>query len=248
MQRTSHPFPVTRWSLIARATREGDPVSVRPALDELLRRYLPALRTHLVLSRRLDPDRADDLLQSFVARRVVEQNLLTRAAPGGGKFRTFLLAALNNFLIDQLRAERAAKRAIDGPGAAAPLPDADALAGAGDADDNPARAFEIEWGRQVIARAAELMREECARNERHDMWDVFESRVLAPALHGAEPVSYGQIVHRHGYRTPEQASNVLVSARRAFQRALRDAVAEYVDDESQIDEELRELREVVSRR
>jgi hypothetical protein len=62
----AHPFPVTRWSLIARAGANADSTT-RQALDELLRRYLPALKTHLVLSRRLDADRADDLLQSFVA-------------------------------------------------------------------------------------------------------------------------------------------------------------------------------------
>src|SRR5678815_2750589 len=82
-------FPITRWSLIARATGPLDGVA-RAALDELVARYSPALRAHLVQ-----------------ARRVLEQNLLLKADPARGKFRTFLLTSLRNCLVDSVRAARA---------------------------------------------------------------------------------------------------------------------------------------------
>ena len=243
----SQPFPVTRWSLISRARGAGatDPAS-RQALDELLRRYLPALKTHLVLTRRLDPDRADDVLQSFAAARVVEQGLLARVGPGRGRFRTYLLHAMNNFLVDQIRAGRAQKRsggdvrsfdAPDGGPAIDPADDAPA----------PADAFDAAWARQVIDQAAALMREQCAREDRDDIWDVFVGRVLSPALDGATPVPYEQLVARFGYATPEQASNVLMTAKRSFQRALRQVVSDYCDD-LEVEDELRDLRAVVARR
>lgn len=237
----SQPFPVTRWSLISRARGAGAPdLASRDALDELLRRYLPALRTHLVLTRRLDPDRADDVLQSFAASRVVEQGLLERVGPGRGRFRTYLLHAMNNFLIDQLRAERAQKRSAG---------DVHSLQGdEGAADDAPGpdTAFDQAWARQVIDQAAQLMREQCARDDRSDIWDVFVGRVLDPALDGTAPVPYDQLVTRFGYATPEQASNVLMTAKRTFQRALRQVVADYCD-ESEVEDELRELRAVAAR-
>jgi len=240
----AQPFPVTRWSLISRARGEPDLAS-RQALDELLRRYLPALKTHLVLTRRLDPDRADDVLQSFAASRVVEQGLLERVGPGRGRFRTYLLHAVNNFLIDQIRAERAQKRSAgDVHSLAAPDgPDADP------ADDapTPADAFDATWARQVIDQAAALMRDQCARDDRADIWEVFAGRVLSPALDGAAPVPYEQLVARFDYATPEQASNVLMTAKRTFQRALRQVVADYCD-ESEVEDELRDLRAVVARR
>ena len=47
----------------------------REALGVLLRRYLPALRTFLILDRRLTPERAEDLLQGFVTSKVLESLL-----------------------------------------------------------------------------------------------------------------------------------------------------------------------------
>ena len=54
-----------------------------------------------------------------------------------------------------------------------------------------------------------------------DIWGVFEARVLGPLFQNAEPVPYEQIVARFGFKSPAQASNVLVSARRMFERVLR---------------------------
>src|SRR4051812_23478431 len=94
-----HAFPQTQWTLLGRAgeaTSDGQ----RQALGTILQRYMPALRTHLLLERRLAPERADDLLQSFVSRKVLEQKLIRQADRQRGRFRTFLLRTLNNFVID----------------------------------------------------------------------------------------------------------------------------------------------------
>ena len=80
-------------------------------LNDLLQRYLPALRAHLVYGKRLQPDVADDLLQSFVADKVVEQGLVASADREKGKFRTFLLAALSRYHVSQIRKAKAQKRA-----------------------------------------------------------------------------------------------------------------------------------------
>ena len=86
-------FPTTAWSLVAEAGQE-DAGAKRDALDRLLRRYLPALRAHLIYRRRFAPERADDLVQEFVADKIVEKDLIARADQQLGKFRTFLLTAL----------------------------------------------------------------------------------------------------------------------------------------------------------
>src|SRR6185295_12935088 len=95
------PFPMTMWELVqdvGRSTSEGQ----RQALAKLLERYLPALRTHLLLERRIRPERVDDLLQGFVSRKVLEQRIMRRLEPDRGRFRTFLLRTLNNFVTDEL--------------------------------------------------------------------------------------------------------------------------------------------------
>ena len=81
------PFPATQWSLIDRA-RQSDAGRRGAALGVLLHRYMPALRAYLVLTRRMPPEQADDLLQSFIADKIIERNLLDRAERERGKFRS----------------------------------------------------------------------------------------------------------------------------------------------------------------
>ena len=61
-------FPSTRWSLIFSARAEDSPG--RPAaLEELLRLYLPPLRSHLLYRLRIESHLAEDLLQRMAANR-----------------------------------------------------------------------------------------------------------------------------------------------------------------------------------
>jgi DNA-directed RNA polymerase specialized sigma24 family protein len=108
-QATYRPFPVTEWSLIAR-TADPDADTRRRALTELLDRYVPAVKFYLTLAKRIDPDRADDLLQGFLASKVLDEHLIEHADRERGKFRTFLLTALDRFIINQHRFDAAQKR------------------------------------------------------------------------------------------------------------------------------------------
>src|SRR5687768_2580796 len=94
---TAVGFPSTHWSLVGSAAQINREKR-REALGTLLHRYMPALRAHLVLARRLPADYADDLLQGFVADKVIEQNLLGNADRTKGRFRSFLLAAVKHYV------------------------------------------------------------------------------------------------------------------------------------------------------
>ena len=78
-------------------------------------------------------------------------------------------------------------------------------------------------------------------------WSVFDCRVVAPIFDGVEALPYDQVVERFGFRSPTEASNALVTAKRMFVRALRAVVAEYARDEDGIDREIEELRAILSR-
>src|SRR5213079_336957 len=92
-------FPATRWSLVGRAATRGTE-NGKLALAELVQIYLPALRAFLTVSMRIDEHRADDLLQGFLADRVLQQDMIAQADRERGKFRTFLLATLKRYAID----------------------------------------------------------------------------------------------------------------------------------------------------
>ncbi len=228
-------FATTQWSLVVKAGQEAR----GEALARLLEQYLPALRAHLINGKRLPPDQADDLLQEFTAQKILEKNLFAAADRRLGKFRTFLLTALDRFVLNQHRAQGARKHAAD---KAAPLADGD------DAEyrPDPSRAFDVAWARSVIADALRQMQAECEQSGRVDIWGVFQGRVVAPALEGALPLHYQQMVEQFGFPSPTAASNALVTAKRMYARILRAVVAQYADDPHEVESEIAELRAIVN--
>jgi DNA-directed RNA polymerase specialized sigma24 family protein len=232
-------FPTTRWSLVDRAGREGAEAE-REALGLLLARYLPALRSHLIHSKRLQPADADDVLQDFVAAKVLERDLIARANEQLGKFRTFLLTALDRFLLNRIRNGKAQKRVV---GAAVNLGDEDdGVAASGRAD-----AYDVEWARQVIDEAVSRMRAECQAAGRDEIWGMFECRVLALLDQDAAPLDYGELVRRFGFQSPSQASNTLVTAKRMYARILRSVIGEYARDGAEVEAEIDELHRILTR-
>ncbi len=233
------PFPATRWSLVALAGQDEGPQ--RKVLGEFLKQYLPALRAHLVLGKRIGPDLAEDLLQGFLCDKVVQGRLIARAVREKGRFRWFLRTALDNYAADVIRQETARKRAPQEMRSV--LPDEPADPGT---SEEPSDSLDVAWARQVIQSALQLMEAECAASGRPDIWGVFESRILA-ALDGAEPLPYDQLVERFRLASPAQAMNILITAKRMYERNLRTVIAEYADDPSEVDLEIRDLAEILSR-
>jgi RNA polymerase sigma-70 factor (ECF subfamily) len=242
-RRPNHDLPTTHWSLVNCARGDaGD--GHHHALAELLENYLEPLRGHLMVRWGVSPADADDLVQAFVADRVLADDLIAAADRARGRFRTFLLTALDNFVRNHFRAARARKRTPPGG-----LVADDALDAAVDpASVPPDVAFDVAWTRQVIAQAVEEMRAYCEAGNRSAIWGVFEGRVLRPTLDGAaEAVAYDELVARYGFASPAQASNALVTGNRMFLRFLRAVVGRYERDGGTIDEELADLRRILAR-
>ena len=227
-------FPATHWSLVVRA---GHAVggAKRQALETLLRQYLPALRAHLIC-RSVPPAEVDDLLQGFVADKVVERDLVARAHQERGRFRAFVAVSLDRYVLTQFRRRDCSLRSPVG-GPPLPLDDFDPV------DRGPSRldAFNRAWAAEVVAEARRRMQAECEAAGRHDLWAVFQGRVVAPVLEGAEPTPYDDLKTRLSLRSETQAANLLVTAKRHFGRALRSVVAEYVEDERLVDGEIQAL-------
>jgi RNA polymerase sigma-70 factor (ECF subfamily) len=234
-------LPTTDWSLVAHAGLPGEQTGLE-SLNELLSRYRPALKAHLVLKKKFSPTQADDLIQGFLSTKILDDGLVSRADPRKGKFRTILLTALDNYVISVIRRDSAKKRSpehgfvsledsADQCGAVQPLPDP----------------FDVAWAHEIVLEALRRVKAECTASGRSAYWSVFDSRVVAPIFDGAEALPYERVVARFGFRSPTEASNALVTAKRMFVRALRAVVAEYARDEEGIDREIEDLRAILSR-
>ena len=181
----------------------------------------------------------DDLLQSFVADKVIGADLLAAADRERGRFRALLVTALNNFASNQLRHEKAERRSPKGAAVLRLDPSLEA------ATASPCDSFDVAWARQVLAEALRRMQAECVAGGREDLWKVLQVRLLGPALSDTEPMGYEEMVRRYGYASPKHAANALVTAKRRFEQAVRSVIAEYVGDDAELEHELVALRNVL---
>jgi len=94
-------FQKTSWDLVRAAPNLA-------ALDALIRLYWKPLY-FFVRQRGFGNEEAKDIVQEFLAV-TLEHGMIPRADPLRGRFRTFLLAALTNFLKDRRRARGRLKR------------------------------------------------------------------------------------------------------------------------------------------
>jgi len=231
----SVPSSPTDWSLLADAADSRTAVR-RRALGRVIDRYTPAMRAHLVRSKGLAPELADEVLQSFVAERILERGLVAHADASRGRFRAFLLTCLTNHLTDWRRSE--ARRRWDPLASDADEPPADDARGSGDA-------FHVEWTRLTIDEALARTERELREAGSTPLWHLFVDRVVDRWLHGRQPPPYRELVAKYGFASPGQAQNRLTTAKRTFRRHLRGVLAEYAADG--IDEELASLGHILER-
>src|SRR5271166_3392755 len=91
----SSSFPTTLWTVVLRAGRD-EPAQARAALAQLCQGYWYPLYS-FIRRRGHSPHDAQDLTQEFFAH-LLEKHALEHVDSKQGRFRTFLLASLKNFL------------------------------------------------------------------------------------------------------------------------------------------------------
>jgi RNA polymerase sigma-70 factor (ECF subfamily) len=234
-------FPSTHWSTLGEAADRD--TAGREALNRVLRRYLPALKAHLQYVFGMEEDRAEDLLQGFVTERILEKDLIARAERGRGRFRNLVLKSLKNYVYTVYRREKAKKRYPEVGFAVSSSEREDPL----DRVASSSEAFEVAWAREVVAEAVRRLRERCEEAGRPRLWGVFEGRVLKPLLGTSNAVPYSELVARHRFESPLQASNALVTAKRLYAQILGEVIGEYVQGRDGVAREIDELRELLSR-
>jgi len=228
-------WPETQWSIVINAG--GTSEEKRVAIEKLLEAYWPALKAHLVVRKRLNHSDAEDFLQDFFVRKIVEQNIIERADYSRGKFRSFLLKALENFLRDYFRSTTYRNRPVQVP---EQEPDEDV------AEPNT-DVFDKAWAIRVFYQANELFQQFCSQNNREQQWNVYRERVLRPVFLGEEPQSYEEVAERLDGITASQARNLLSKAKNNFTKSLRVVISDYVEDDSVVDEEIAQLLSVLKK-
>lgn len=230
-------FLTTHWSLVGGMAPERDKDQALVAV--LIQRYWKPVYCYLRRKGRQNEE-AKDLTQSFFHEVVLNRGLLQRADPAQGRFRTFLLHALDQFLIDQKRRETAKKRIPKDKivpldvAHLSELPEA-ALRGS-DAD-----CFTYVWKSTLIDQTLSEVCAACREQGLQTHWHVFEDKILQPLRQNTQAPSMREICARYDIENESVASNMLVTVKRRFRAALRKNLRLTVLSEGDVDDELREM-------
>src|SRR6476659_4164862 len=136
-------FATTHWSVVL-AAGHSSAAGAQAALEKLCRTYWFPL---YAFARRQgnSPEDAQDLTQDFFFR-LLEKNYLAKADPDRGKFRTFLLGSLKNFLVNEWKRAGRLKRGGDLTFHSFDAHEAEErYAGEQIDETNPASAYERQW-------------------------------------------------------------------------------------------------------
>ena len=232
-------FGATPWTVVLQAASQGSD----PNGDAFARLYTDYWSPLYAYARRrgLSRAEAEDLIQDFFVR-LMEKKALSDVERDGGRFRSFLLKSLDNFLANQWDREQAQKR---GGGQRALSLNADnleaRLALETTNGETPESVFERSWVFTLLEHVAERLRAEYASVGKEGLFQQ-----LRGYLQGDRSgPSYAFIAEQLGMT--EGAVKVAVHRMRHFYaRLLREEIGRTVAGAAEIDEELRSLLRVVS--
>jgi RNA polymerase sigma factor (sigma-70 family) len=231
-------FTTTHWSVVLEAARPGSPGSV-DAFAQLYSDYWYPLYAY-VRRRGRSPQEAEDLTQDFFIS-LFEQERLCGLERDGGRFRSFLLKALQNFLANDW--DRVSARKRGGGCCFLSLDEIDAEARYLEdcCDEAPEGRFDRDWAFAVIEHAL-LNLETQMRAARKEQ--LFQQ--LRPHLQGdRNGRPYAEIAA--GLGMSEGALKVAVHRlRQQYVQLVRAEVARTVGNDADIDDEWRHLIRVVT--
>lgn len=163
-------FATTHWSVIAGAQQRGT-AEAEAALAKLCATYW---RPVFAFVRHSSPEEhvAKDLTQGFFER-FLEREYFRDADHLRGRFRSFLLACVKNFLANERDKQRAQRRG----GGASPLSIDQWLQESGtELESNPAltpdRSYERQWAHSVLENVRSKLRSEFVESGRTDVFDA----------------------------------------------------------------------------
>jgi len=179
---------------------------------------------------------AQDLTQEFFTR-LLEKNWLAEIEPEGGRFRAFLLTALNRFLANEYDRSRAAKRgggrqiiSLDQERAEERYLNEPTTA------ETPERIFERRWALAVLDQALSKLRDEACATGKSRPFALLNSFLSREA----DPGEYASVAGQLGV-TAGAVGVAVHRLRQRYRELVRETIGNTLADATHIDEEMRHL-------
>lgn len=232
-------FPTTSWTMVSAAGRHSS-ASV-DALSKLCAAYWSPVYA-FIRRKGYSREESEDLSQAFFTR-VLEYRTLAAARRERGKFRSFLLASVTNFLANEWDRSQAQKRG----GASTTLSfDFDTGEESYHREPyhelTPEAVFERQWAMALLDRVLGRQREEYARRDQTAQFDLLKVFLTGDENRG----SY----HRLAANLDMSDAAVRTAVhrlRRRYAELLREEIAATVADPDEVDAEIRFLLTALER-
>jgi len=230
-------FGITRWTVVLRAKGEGVSESKlanvrQEALSHLVETYWTPLYFFLRRKGHGEHD-AQDLAQSFFTA-FIEKDFLKNVQREKGRFRTFLLVALDHFLANEYDKANARKRGGGRKILSLDFSDAERRYSREPSTDETAeRLYLKKWARALTDEAMRMLEQDFASSGKAELF-----KAIKPHLAGGE--DYEALAER----LKISVSNVKVTvhrARKKYRDLLREAVRDTVRSEAEVEIELKEI-------
>jgi len=225
-------FATTHWSVIFTAGH-SDTTRARDALARLCQTYWYPLYAY-VRRRGHSPHDAQDLTQEFFAR-LLERRSFATADPERGRFRSFILTAMNHFLAGEWKKARAEKR-----GGGRPLFSLDLAAAERrfePADNSaPDKIFEKQWALTLLNEVLNRLEAEYQREGKGRLFAALKRTLLG----ARESQPYAALARELDMN--EGAVKVAVHRlRKRYRKLIRAEIANTLDQREDVEEEMRHL-------
>jgi len=225
-------FNTTHWSLVLLAGQADSP-RAEAALETLCRTYWYPLYA-FVRRQGHAPHDAQDLTQEFFAR-LLENGKLQLADRERGRFRSFLLASLKHFLVNEWVRGQAQKRGGGQKVFSLDEEAAERIYQQEPGGQVPAEnLYDKRWAMTLLERAMERLGADYAKAGKRALFDQLRPLLLAEASNDTYRELAASLVMSEG-----AVKVALHRLRHRFRDTVREEVAETVATPADVDEELR---------
>lgn len=229
---TGIKFQTSRWDLL-NAAQDPDSESHREVVNALILLYWKPVLCY-IRCKGYQRD-AIELTQSFFVHCFL-RNIWGRADRKHGRFRNFMLVSLNNFLASEYKHKKINQNRFISIEKLQNESREKDFATAPDAE----REFHRVWCGELIQRVWMRLREEFLNDGKKLHLELFRMQVYDVAINGKNIPALAELAEKFKI-TPKEASNKIITVKRAFRRLLREEISLWARDEQEIKEELDEL-------
>jgi len=226
-------FRTTHWSLVLSA-KEGSPDAANPALEQLCKDYWWPLYA-FVRRRGYGTHDAQDLTQEFFAR-LLAKDFLAAVDRSKGRFRSFLLGALEHFLANEWRNAHTQKRGGQFEFVSTDYEPEQQYLQLSDSKLSPIQLLNQQWAMTLLTQTVQKLKEEFVADGKETQFE--QIKVYLPSE--AQNVPYAELALKLG--TTEAALKMAVSRmRHRYGELILEGIARTVNDPEEIDDELHAL-------